>query len=221
MHEYNWDFLDHIRRSSFESIENTQKDGSIQGWMPQEFPTSFAKFIDFKGIDDPLVVLEVGSWKGLSANVMACICKQKEIPTRIVCIDTWLGSPEHMEGESASEGFKRVNGLPTIFHEFLHNTKMCKNDDIIYPFPISSTQGAIYLERKHFAADVVYIDAGHEYDPVLMDMRYLWPILKKNGIMIMDDWKWPGVNQAVQTFFKERNDYEITIGEEQVVIQKI
>lgn len=43
----------------------------------------------------PKLILEVGTWKGLSAIYMANCIKSLNLETEIVCIDIWLGSPEH------------------------------------------------------------------------------------------------------------------------------
>ncbi len=44
----------------------------------------------------PAVIIEVGTWKGGSAIHMAQLSKDLGFPTEIVCVDTWLGSPEHV-----------------------------------------------------------------------------------------------------------------------------
>jgi hypothetical protein len=38
--------------------------------------------------------------------------------------------------------------------------------------------------------DVILIDAGHKAKDVLTDMIYAWPLLRKGGIMILDDYTW-------------------------------
>jgi len=217
---YDWKFLTDIQKSVFDGIEVQRNPGQITGWMADEFPRNFEQFEKSYNKDDILTVIEVGTWKGLSANTMANICKAYHVNAKIVCIDTWLGSPEHMEGESASYGMQRINGIPTLFMEFAQNTKTARNNDIIYPFPISSVQGAIYLERKNMVADMIYIDAGHEYDSVLLDIKSFWPMVKSGGRMVCDDWKWPGVKSAILDFFQQRDDCDIQIGEFQVVIVK-
>ena len=44
----------------------------------------------------PSLIIEVGSWMGLSAANMATSCKALGLnDTAVVCVDTWLGSKEH------------------------------------------------------------------------------------------------------------------------------
>jgi hypothetical protein len=51
-------------------------------------------------------------------------------------------------------------------------------------------------------ADLIYIDASHEYGPVKDDIAAFWPLLNDNGIMLGDDYSpsWKGVVQAVNEF---------------------
>ena len=144
---------------------------------------------------------------------MATITKSLSLSPQIICIDTWLGSPEHMEGESASHGMTRINGLPTLFDTFLKNTKTRNNHDVIYPFPISSVQGAHYFIMKNVQVDIIYIDAGHEYEAVLLDIQLYWKLLKKGGVMIFDDWKWTGVQKAITEFAKLNPQSPLMVGE--------
>lgn len=178
-------------------------DVQIEGWMPSEFTPGFERALRHVYAHDrvPLTVIEVGSWKGLSANRMAKVCKMQGFEAEIICIDTWLGSPEHMEGESASHGMRRVNGVPTLLTDFAENTKTAGNDDVIFPFPISSAQGASYLASKGVVADIIYVDAGHEYESVLLDLTLYWRLLRPGGVMIMDDYRWPGVRRAIDEHF--------------------
>lgn len=213
-------FLKNIQSSSFENvIVPLNPLMEIEGWMASEFKLHFTNALDHVKTHTPHII-EVGTWKGLSANTMADICKEKRKDPIIICIDTWLGSPEHMEGESASLGMERINGLPTLYSTFLKNTKSKGNHDIIYPFPISSTQGAHYLINKEIKADIIYIDAGHEYESVLMDIKLFWQLLKHGGVMIFDDWKWPGVQKAIKEFSNSNPSSFLIIGQLQAYIKK-
>ena len=53
--------------------------------------------------------------------------------------------------------------------------------------------------------DFVYIDANHEYENVLIDIKSWMPKLKKGGLMSGHDWggNEPGVNQAVLEYCKD------------------
>lgn len=36
--------------------------------------------------------------------------------------------------------------------------------------------------------DWIYVDGRHDYDGVLIDWHYAWPLLKKGGVMVFDDY---------------------------------
>ena len=181
--------LTHIHDQCYQDIiAIREQDVDIQGWMPDVFKEFFSLAINdvlrTAGSKD-ILIYEVGTWKGLFANTMANICKNMNITNfKIVCIDTWLGSPEHMESMS------RVNGIPKLFSTFINNTFYFKNSEVIYPFPISSGS---FLIDKSLLADIIYIDAGHEYEAVLLDIQLYWKLLKNGGFMIFDDYHsaWP------------------------------
>lgn len=213
-------FIKKLQKDTFENvIVPADHPEGIDGWMVAEFQQHFINALQRVNNKTPFII-EVGSWKGLSSNFMAGLCKSNGMSPTIVCVDTWLGSPEHMEGENCSDGLKRVNGIPTIFDEFLKNTKFHKNHDVIHPFPIASMQAAFYMKKKDVKADIIYIDAGHEYESVLMDARLYWDVLKEDGIMIFDDWKWPGVNKAITEFASCHLTSLLNIGEYQCYMVK-
>lgn len=51
--------------------------------------------------------------------------------------------------------------------------------------------------------DFVFIDADHEYDGVMLDLRAWTPTVRPGGVVAGHDWNdnWPGVKQAVTEFF--------------------
>jgi hypothetical protein len=52
-------------------------------------------------------------------------------------------------------------------------------------------------------ADLVFIDARHDYDSVLEDIRLWWPKVRTGGMLCGHDFnhKWPGVERAVADSF--------------------
>ena len=207
------DLITSIKESCYSQVKCDFEKFDLHGWMPGVFLEFFAKALSEKSGD--VTVLEVGSWKGRSSNHMAQICKSKpDVNAKIICIDTWLGSPE------AIETMERVNGFPTVFKTFINNALFLKNEDIIYPFPIASTQAAHYLISKNFEADIIYIDAGHEYEAVLLDAKLYWKLLKKGGFMIFDDYAIKSVIKAVDEFLADKDAVKV-FKDSQVLVHKI
>jgi hypothetical protein len=162
------------------------------------------------------IVIEVGSWRGLSACNFAKHMSNNGAKGRLVCIDTWLGSPEHQLMEELGP---RDLGVPQIYREFLSNIQNMQATPYVYPFPISSTQGGHFLERKDVRADIVYIDAGHEFEAVSLDLAIFYRIVKPGGTVILDDYTWDGVRKAVHEF-SEKTGVPLDISGNVVCIRK-
>lgn len=151
----------------------------------------------------PSVIIEVGSWKGHSANYMADLCKHKKLLTKIVCVDSFLGGPEHWILPWALEKLYRVNGMPTIINRFLANTISRGNDDIVFPLTLDSLSASHVLRHFQFQADIIFIDAGHVYSAVCADIMQYMPLLSARGVMWGDDYQAKDVANAVHDCAKE------------------
>ena len=123
-------------------------------------------------------VLEVGSWAGLSAMVMA-----RAGAARVHCVDTW-------EGNKNDEGTKQYNGSRgTPFQVFLRNTQ---------GLPITARIGRSPDAAKDIAGqyDIVYIDAEHDCESVMKDIAAWKP--KARHILAGHDYHcFPSVQKAV------------------------
>lgn len=192
-------FLERLRSNAFEGRQPADTV-DLQGWVNvgfQECLDSVARHIG-----EDAVVIEVGSWKGASAVRIAEALKPKL--AWLVCIDTWLGSPEFytwgLDDPTRGVSLGHVEGYPTVFHTFADNVLAKGHADVVAPFPMSSIQAADVLAFHGVKADAVYIDASHEHEAVLADLKAYKPLVKDKGIMWGDDWNWDGVRTAVTEF---------------------
>lgn len=201
-------FLSRLAQDAYTGLDVSQHQLDLSGWMDNSFCTEFQNAIG----NHTKIVLEVGSWKGLSTVTMANICKTLDIYPSIIAIDTWLGAPEFwtwgIDDPTRGISLKKIHGYPTVYETFIKNVKSLGHDDLIIPLPISSIQAVEVLAYHRILADVIYIDAAHEYEAVYQDMCKYWDLLKSGGTMIGDDYiihNWPGVVRAVDTFCSEKN----------------
>ncbi len=88
--------------------------------------------------------------------------------------------------------------------------------DLIVPLPTTSLAAAAVLKELEIRADLIYIDANHQYDAVLADLRAFMPILNTNGVMFGHDVSWESVRRAVRDFcdqqgigYRARGDFWI------------
>lgn len=162
----------------------------------------FRKLVEEK---KPKVVLEVGTWLGASAIHMAKVAKEISIDTKIYCVDTWLGAQEFWTwGDSHERNLKLKNGYPQVYYDFLSNVVHHGVQDIIIPVPNTSYIGSLILRHMGITADLIYLDASHEYLDVKNDISSYLKLLKPGGIMFGDDMNsWPGVSAAVKESFPE------------------
>ena len=197
-------FFDRLRDSAYSTLDIEDHTIDTQGWMDPGFPNIIETILSKRDRTAPLTILEVGSWKGLSATIMADIARRLGFTDiKMICVDTWLGAPEFWTWgilePSRGGSLRLLNGWPQVFMTFTKNMKKLGYSDIIVPLPLSSVQAAEVLRCHNITADLIYIDAAHEYEPVKQDIRSYWPLLNVGGTMVGDDYhsSWPGVMQAV------------------------
>jgi len=138
--------------------------------------------------------VEVGSWKGRSASYMAVEIYNSKKRIKFDCVDTWLGSVEHIVPNSPFFVKELIHDKDWLYYQFLNNTRpVC---DIINPVRSSSLNSVNLYENR--SLDFVFIDASHEYDDVKKDILSWYPKIKKGGIIAGHDFTtFEGVKQAV------------------------
>jgi predicted O-methyltransferase YrrM len=185
-------------RDPYADFDATRFAADTQGWGSQH-PVFEAVLKRAR----PRLIIEVGSWKGASAIQMAGLCKKFDHPAEIVCVDTWLGSPQlyTRPDDQWYASLAHINGYPSMYYTFLANVVRADHADVITPFPQSSQHAAAVLTAFGAKADVIYIDAGHDYASVRADIESYWPLLTDDGVLIGDDYRqWPGVTRAANEF---------------------
>lgn len=142
-------------------------------------------------------VLEVGSFKGLSAWGMVQVAKH------ITCVDTFCAN-------SAGQ-FQMPE--QTTYTTFTRNLAPFWKKVTCLPF---SSERAAELIPAHTTFDVVFIDAMHTYEDVLADIKRWWPRVRPGGVMCLHDYghdHFPGVKQAADEFFGFEDDPLVTLRE--------
>ena len=90
-----------------------------------------------------------------------------------------------------------------FFQLFLSNIKYAGLTHKVVPVRMYSVMAAQILDIK---ADLIYIDAAHDYQNVLDDIMAWHPHLTQGGVMCGDDWSlYEGVSKAVLQAAKELN----------------
>ncbi|MDT9225495.1 MAG: class I SAM-dependent methyltransferase [Limnospira sp. PMC 1279.21] len=175
----------------------------LQGWNGKH--KVFAQTIS---TIKPKIIIEVGVWKGQATIHMAEIATKVDPEVIVISIDTWLGSPEHWNPKRPDKIFwslKLKHGYPGLYYQFLANVMWKGLENNILPLPQTSTNAAIILKRLGIKADMIHIDAGHDFENVYSDLVNYWDLLTEGGVLIGDDFTWEGVKRAAEHFCSERN----------------
>jgi hypothetical protein len=96
------------------------------------------------------------------------------------------------------KSLKLKNGYPTVYYQFLANVCHCGNQERIILFPQTSVIVARWFPLKGITAQLIYIDASHDFEDVYVDILQYYKCLDCNGILFGDDYEsWIGVKKAV------------------------
>jgi predicted O-methyltransferase YrrM len=167
----------------------------ITGWF--EYPSFYEMCL--KAVPENGTLVEIGSWRGRSTCYMGSLIKNSNKNVKFYSVDTWEGSDEEQHisfiEELKSQG-------KTLFEEFQENIKSCGIDDVVIPIQSTSILAAEQFEDN--SLDFVHIDASHEYEDVLNDIKSWYPKVKPGGMITGDDYLWSGVNKAVKEYFKDK-----------------
>lgn len=167
---------------------------------------------------EPLKLLEIGSWEGRSALFFV-----NYLPNAtIVCVDTFAGSIEHRTWPFWQR-WRQLRHIETRFDKnlapFAPRVEKLKEDSLV-------ALGKLGLAGRRF--DFVYIDGSHLAIDVYRDAGLSWPLLVEGGILVFDDYlrklgpaeDIPGV--GVDAFLKavEGNYEEIFRGHQIAICKK-
>jgi hypothetical protein len=143
--------------------------------------------------------VEVGAWKGRSAAYLAVENINSGKNHEINIVDTWDGSPEHLDPSSWAYNKDILEDPDWLYNVFLKNVNPVINN--INPIRKPSLEAVKDFEDG--SLDFVYIDAAHEYEDVKADIIAWLPKLKPTGMIAGHDYNTdaPGVKQAVDEMF--------------------
>lgn len=135
-------------------------------------------------------VLEIGSYKGLSAWGMAISARS------VTCVDPFT---------SATDGQRQTSAFTTL-NDFYHATDRYRH--------IRCVVGMSNTVELAGDFDMIFIDANHAQEAVLADIRRWWPRVRKGGVFAMHDYRhrdWPGVEAAADEFFGPAPDGTVEV----------
>jgi predicted O-methyltransferase YrrM len=154
-----------------------------------------------------LHILEIGSFEGKSTVwFLDNILKNKN--STITCVDPWMNYSQ--DQDSLNSYFKEENEWDLNERKtkeiFLHNIVESGDSGkvIIRQGFSDKILPSLITEQKMY--DIIFIDGNHTAPYVMMDSVMSWPLLKKGGILMFDDYTW-GLNKPTTIRPKESIDY--------------
>lgn len=154
---------------------------TIDGWFtyPNFYSEMVAKF------PSGSTFIEVGVWKGRSLAFLATEIINSDKEIKLHALDTWdgIGLPGVEITETPDEIYNSFLTAiePVKSHIIIHRGF---SHDLISTFPDESF-------------DFIFIDASHDYENIIQDIKDWFPKLKKGGILAGHDIQFEPVRRAV------------------------
>lgn len=155
----------------------------------------------------PVRCLEIGSYEGKSACWILDTIVKNDPQSHLDCVDLWRGMEEQER----------------IFDNNLScEPQVTKHKDFSVNFlaPLV-TQPPMY--------DFIYVDGEHRGEMLFSDLILAWRLLKKKGVMAIDDYIYegddivgvPGTQVAIDAFLKlHASEIRLLEKDRQVIVQK-
>ena len=148
-------------------------------WTSKRFPLWATLFSARR--DEIVNVLEIGSWEGRSAIFFLNFFPD----CRMTSIDTFAGSAEHVE----NSGWAQL--VPDCERRF--DANLAEYAPRVEKIKAKSCVGLARLATDFRRFDFIYVDGSHYSSDVYLDAAAAWPMLAQGGILVFDDYEWPGM----------------------------
>ena len=125
--------------------------------------------------------MEVGAWKGQSIIHLCQRLQGMEKTAKLYAVDTFSGDAD--------------TGKANVYPEFDHNAQAAGCSYNIIPVALPSVVASEGFDDASLAG--AFIDAAHDYDSVLADLKAWAPKVKEGGIIAGHDIDAEGVQRAL------------------------
>jgi predicted O-methyltransferase YrrM len=194
-----------LGRKTERSLRTTNGLSYTEDWTSHHFPIWEKLFAEFYGLAH-LEILEVGSHEGRSAAwFLTNLATQPS--SSLTCIDPFLS--------------------PAVEHRFDHNLTVIGAKAAVRKMRLRSDEALPQLDSSQF--HIVYIDGVHVAANVALDALLAWPLVRPNGILLFDDYRWRPDRadylrppMAIDAFLNVlKGQFELLERGEQVAIRKL
>jgi len=185
----NWRIKEHLTNNNGMTVLERINDKELpDGWFSDLDIDLYREYVS--KVPDGGIIIEIGNWKGRSLCSLADIIKAKKL--KVYAVDTFKGGTTHAEEAKKSD----------IYQEFINNIDRFGLNEYLTIFRTESVSAASMLANN--CADLIFIDASHDYESVKNDISAWLPKLKSNGIIGGHDYPYcADVKKAVDEIFGE------------------
>lgn len=147
-------------------------------------------------------IVEVGVHEGLFAEALLETLEMLTLPVRqYTLVDRWAEMPsslydEQGEGTGIEHAARLAKATARLAQRWPSKVRFLQ---------VESATAARWLSNDGEKADLVFIDARHDYDSVWDDLQAWWPVVREGGLFAGDDYEIArsdvvGVKRAVDEF---------------------
>src|SRR5262249_49415899 len=181
----------------------------------QNFQQWAAMFTPIK--EQPLSILEIGSWEGRSAIFFLEFFAQ----SHLTCVYTFEGGSEHVSDDVYSQSLGEL--------ERRFDLNLSGYGARCEKMKMRSLPALDKLAESGRRFDLIYIDGSHRRDDVLMDSIMSWRLLAHGGHIVWDDylWEidrpfWETPKQAIDTFLNlNRGEFTVVHSGMQIIVRRL
>ncbi|XP_016735529.1 uncharacterized protein [Gossypium hirsutum] len=143
----------------------------------------------------PKLIVEVGTFLGASALHMVNVTRKLGLQTQILCLDDFRGWPGFRD---RFKDINDINGDVLLLQQFMQNVVYFNATGSVLPVPFSTRSGLEKLCEWGIMADLLEIDAGHDFISAWGDINGAYRILKPGGVIFGHDYFTAADNHGVR-----------------------
>ncbi|XP_076945171.1 uncharacterized protein LOC143616128 [Bidens hawaiensis] len=143
----------------------------------------------------PKTIIEIGTFLGASAIHMAELARQLGLQTQILCIDDFRGWPEL---PNQYRDIKKLNGDTILLYQFMQNVVHVNATESIIFLPYSTGVTLEKLCEWGVLADMIEVDAGHDFHSAWSDINRAYKLLRPGGVLFGHDYFTGADNRGVR-----------------------
>lgn len=191
--------MDHTNFSSTASVVPRSTPRAQKAHWPQRHPITCALHRFPEG--HPFKCVELGVYEGDHSLEMLSVLE----PQNLYLVDMWT------DIRISGEGHDYIHDSQEIWDKrYFQVLKRYDPFSNVSVLRMSTDQAARVIPNE---LDLVYIDANHDYAPVLNDMRQWFPKVRQGGILSGDDYCREEVVRAVADFMKDHPQYKLQVSD--------